>query len=120
MEIKINDQLTIEEIQKRFSEHFPFLNLEFYSRMHEPGEGSAERVKLGKSLTIGAARTLENAGEISIRGNQKVSTLEQSFHEHYGLNVQVFRKSANVWIQTTTTDDWTLSEQNKKGEEMAL
>ena len=41
--------------------------------------------------TIGDIRSKHNSGELSIHGNQKVSTLEQVFHDHYGLNVQVFR-----------------------------
>ncbi len=119
MEIKINDQLTIDQIQDLFHAHFGYLKLEFYASEHEPGEGTSSQTMLNKASTIGQVRTRHNEGEISIHGNQKVSTLEQAFHDHYGLNVQVFRKSGEVWLQTTTTDDWTLSEQNKKGEEMA-
>jgi len=29
----------------------------------------------------------------------------------------VFRKSGRIWLQTIMTDDWTLSEQEHKGEE---
>jgi hypothetical protein len=33
--------------------------------------------------------------------------------------VQVFRQSGRVWLETTRTDDWTLAEQNKQGEELS-
>ncbi len=45
----------------------------------------------------------------------KVRTLENVFYETYGLKVQVFRLSGNIWLQTTSTDEWTLHEQNRKG-----
>lgn len=61
---------------------------------------------------------MHRPGHISIHGHQKVNTHEHHFRENFGIDNQVFRKSANTWLQTTTTDDWTLAEQNKKGEEM--
>jgi hypothetical protein len=45
-----------------------------------------------------------------------VSELEKSFTEIYGLYTQVFRKSGNIWLVTTITDNWTLNEQNQQGE----
>jgi hypothetical protein len=49
----------------------------------------------------------------------KVSELEELFEEVFGLSVQVFRKSGESWLQTTTTDSWTLNQQNLKGKEMS-
>ena len=112
--------MTVAKVQEAFNEHFPYLKLEFYSTEHEAGEGSPDQLKLDKNLTIKEAGKNEDQGDISIHGNQKVSTLEQNFHDAYGLNVQVFRKSGNLWLQTTKTDGWTLSEQNRQGEEMAV
>ena len=47
-----------------------------------------------------------------------VNELEQRFSDVYGLGVQVFRKSGNVWLETTVTDGWTLEQQNKQGESL--
>lgn len=118
-EINITDNKTIEEIREEFQGHFPFLKLEFYSAEHQSGQGSGNDALLDPSMSIGEARTKHNAGEVSIHGNQKVSTLETTFHDTYGLNVQVFRKSGDLWLQTTTTDEWTLSEQNETAKEFA-
>lgn len=119
-EIEINDDKTIAEVQTAFQAHFPFLKLEFYASAHAEGEGSADAEKLDVQMTIGEARKEETSGHVSIHGNQKVSTLEMIFQEVYGLNVQVFRKSGALWLQTTTTDAWTLSEQNDTAKEFAL
>ena len=48
----------------------------------------------------------------------KVAELENAFAKSFGFAVQVFRKSGNVWLQTTATDDWTLEEQNLKATEI--
>jgi hypothetical protein len=37
----------------------------------------------------------------------------------YGLSVQVFRKSGNVWLETSATDNWTLRQQNNEGAELS-
>ena len=118
-EINITDSKTIAEIQEEFQGHFPFLKLEFYSSEHDSGEGSGKEEMIDAAKSIGDARTKHNAGDVSIHGNQKVSTLEATFHDAYGLNAQVFRKSGEVWLQTTTTDEWTLSEQNSTAMEHA-
>lgn len=117
MEIKINDTDTLEDIKARFNDHFPYLKLEFYKKEHDSGEGSLNDSIIDSKSQLSEIRSIHNSGELSIHGNQKVSTLEQAFHDMYGLNVQVFRQSGEVWLQTTATDSWTLSEQNQTAEE---
>ena len=45
-----------------------------------------------------------------------VGEFEKIFYEKTSLGVQVFRKSAGIWLQTSSTDSWTLEKQNGKGE----
>lgn len=119
MEIIIHDSYKLCEIQKEFSEHFPYLKLEFFG--FEPTEQKIflrENLITDTNKTVAEIRHLHLMGHISINAQQKVSTLEQHFKKNFGINIQVFRKSGNTWLLTTTTDDWTLAEQNKKGEEM--
>jgi len=118
MEITIHDSYKLSEIQEDFRKHFPFLKIEFFS--FEPG---AKKIYSKKHLikdTLQSLRDIRHihfAGPISINGHQKVKTLETNFREQYGIEIQVFRKSGDTWLQTSVTDDWTLTEQNKKGEE---
>ena len=111
----ITDHKKLLDIQKEFNRKFPFLKIEFYSGQHAPGEGSPIKERLDSQQTIGAVRTAHQEGNLQIRTNMQVSKFEQLFYEKYGLNVQVFRKSGNLWMQTTSTDSWTLAEQNRKG-----
>ena len=112
----INDDKTLEGIQAEFSKQFPFLKIEFYSGKHESGEGSPAMQQLDPSLTIGEARRKKVEGDLNVDPDMKVSELETRFADKYGLNAQVFRKSGDIWLQTTATDSWTLADQNRKGE----
>lgn len=111
----ITDEKKLSDIQEEFRNKFPNLKLEFYRTKHDAGEGNPEQEKLLPEKTIREVRTTHTSGDLSIDGHQKVSTLESNFQEKYGLNVQVFRHSNGIWLQTTATDHWTLAEQNKKG-----
>ncbi|OWY22791.1 hypothetical protein C7N43_02560 [Sphingobacteriales bacterium UPWRP_1] len=115
----ITDEKKISEIQTEFHAKFPYLKLEFYSQPHTEGGISAHNM-LDAGKTVGEVRTIHQEGNLSINGNLKVSTLESNFKEMYGLNVQVFRRSRKIWLQTTATDEWTLAEQNRLGEETGL
>lgn len=115
--MKITDDKKLIDIQNQFSQHFPYLRIEFYSEPHESKVGSPNNEKLDAQMTVGAVRQVHTTGDLSINGHQKVSTLEANFRDRYGLNVQVLRKSKSIWMMTTATDDWTLTEQNKRGEE---
>lgn len=112
----ISDQKKLKDIQTAFNELFPYLKLEFYYGHHRVEEGSPAATALDEEKTIGEVRSVSTqGGELMISGNLTVSELEQLFDQQYGLNVQVFRKSGNLWMQTTATDGWTLAEQNRKG-----
>lgn len=121
MNIIIDDQTKICEIQAEFNKRFPFLKLEFFG--WEPEEGkkfSKKNLITDVSKTIGEIRHIHIPGHLKILGSQKVKTLENNFADNFGINVQVFRKSNNVWILTTVTDTWTLEEQNRIAEESSL
>lgn len=113
MEILISDEKTLGEIKSEFSSKFPHLKIEFYEKGHKEGEGTSDKYLLDDSLSVTKARKKHTEGHLSINGNQKTNTLESKFKEIYGLNVQVFRKSGSVWMQTTSTDEWTLSHQEE-------
>jgi hypothetical protein len=115
MHITISDEKTLSTIKSEFSAHFPHLKLQFFLKGHQPHEGSAKALEISDDLTISQARNRHTKGELSIHANQKTSTLETEFESHYGLHVQVLRKSGTIWLQTTSTDSWTLAEQEAHG-----
>ena len=115
MQITINDQRKIFAVQKEFSEMFPQLKLEFYSKSNKEGGTPSAKLMKHISKTIADCRTIHSSGAITIQPQMTVGELEQSFRDIYGLAAQVFRRSGDNWIETTETDDWTLEKQNKPG-----
>ncbi len=119
MKLIINDHRKIFAIQEEFNKLFPYLKLEFFSKPHTKGGGTSKEFIKHNSKTLEECRTLHNSGEISVVPQMTVSELEQNFGDVYGLGVQVFRKSGRSWLETTVTDNWTLEEQNRQGEELS-
>lgn len=119
MKIAINDHRKILAIQEEFNLTFPYLKLEFFSKPHQRGGGSAKNLIKPNNETLGECRTIHKKGEITITPKMTVADLEQNFNDIYGLGVQVFRKSGKAWLETTVTDGWTLEEQNSQGEALS-
>ena len=119
MKLIVNDNRKISVLQEEFNTVFPYLKLEFFSKPHQTGKGSAKQYLNPNSKTLGECRTVHNKGEIIIYPKTTVAELEQSFRKLYGLGIQVFRKSGKVWLETTVTDGWTLEEQNLQGEALS-
>ena len=110
----IKDSQSLKEIQQEFSSLFPYLKVEFYSRKHSEFGGSHKRDQLHPDQLVQDIRTIHNEGDIAIDPNMTVLVFEQLFEDKFGLHVQVFRKSGNIWIQTSVTDYLTLEMQNRK------
>lgn len=116
MKIHIHDTTTIADVQRQFSERFPYLKLEFFSKHHMPGKASHLKFMLPHDRCLGEIRKTHHDGEIDIYPDMRVSDLEQLFGTNYDLGVQVFRQSGKSWLETILTDSWTLREQNAEGE----
>lgn len=116
MAIIIEDNNNIYGIQEKFSLLFPFLKLEFYKKSSQQNTNTAKQLIINTNKTLAECRTIFKSGDITITPEMTVSELEKSFTDIYGLYTQVFRKSGNIWLVTTITDNWTLNEQNQQGE----
>lgn len=119
MNIIINDHRKIFAIQKDFSEIFPYLKIEFFSKPHRVGAPSSKKIMKHPSKTIGECRVIHNKGTLTVTPKMTVADLEQAFSSIYGLSVQIFRKSGKVWLETTVTDSWPLEQQNNEGKALS-
>lgn len=118
MTIEIHANKTIKEIQTEFSSVFPYLKLEFFSKPHTIRKGTKKEYIKNNTLSLREVSKKENSGSLSFDETTIVSHLERKFREDFELNVQVFRKSGNIWLETTATDTWTLGYQNSQGQEL--
>lgn len=121
MEIVFTEDSTINEINKQFQAHYPFLRIQFYEDKFDPQkktEAPGSPVK-NDNMSIHDILHGRVKGSISMNGHTKVKNFESNWMELAGLWIQVFRKSGPVWLQTTVTDEMTLAEINRMGEEMS-
>ena len=103
--LQIETGKQIKQIQAAFNTRYPYLKIEMAKR----GGGKAE-VMQGNEVMSKVP-----AAAISMSKQQTVARLEQEFLEKAGLQIKVYRKFCNVWIETTLTNDWTLEQQNTEG-----
>lgn len=110
----IKNEMTLAEIEQQFSDQFKNLKMEFYFDEHHSKQGTIAK-PINKSKKLGDVRVRHHEGAVILSPYMTVEELESLFHDIYGLNVQIFRKSGNLWLQTTVTDTWALKDQNLKG-----
>ena len=109
----------ISEIQQEFNKAFPFLKLEFYNNKSISRSDFSAKQVIPDGRNIGNNQLLISAGDIEIEEEMKVNELEKILKDKFNLAVQVFRKSGNLWLETTMTDYWTLQQQNNHGREIS-
>ena len=115
MTIKINDNTTLMDICNHFSQSYPFLKLEFYHHSHLNQQSSLPADVFSKNLKVGEVSKIHFNGSIKLHYWQKTGFVEQEFSKKAGLNIQIFRKHGEVWVQTVGTDALSLEEQNEAG-----
>jgi hypothetical protein len=107
----------INDVREEFNNAYPFLSIDFYK--HElKSAGLFVRQRLNKTTSLVNAG-IRHEGEIDIIETMTVRQLEQSFKDEFGLEIQISRKSGNVWLETTISDEWTLKQQNDHGRELS-
>ena len=119
MILTIHHDDTLEHVQRIFNSEFPFLKLEFFSRPHDRGKPSERQFLINSRSTVQSCNPQITERTLSIPTAMTVQELEQTFQQQLGLNVQVFRKSGRVWLETTATDNWSLFKQNMEGQELS-
>jgi hypothetical protein len=121
MTLSINASTTIADLQAAFSREFPYLKIEFFTRLHDVGESTwSKYMVFNKQERFGKLIAFKgNDVPFELSGSVTVADFEQNFQRHFGLGIQVFRKSMSTWLITSSTDNWTLAAQNAQGHESA-
>lgn len=117
MKIFITEEYLIRGIQDEFRIRYPHLRLEFYKNPHGLFEGCPPKEKLAPDTPIDEIRDIHSAAWIDVGEFVTVAELEHQFAHLLGLSAQVFRKSGNLWLETTATDGSTLGELEALGAE---
>jgi RNase P subunit RPR2 len=100
MLLRIHDNLLIEDIQEHFSECFPHLKIEVYSTPHHWKRGLCKKILLVQKVQLATSGKTHSGGIMEIKSSDKVGDVEQKLKKMFDLNVQIFRKENDCWIQT--------------------
>jgi hypothetical protein len=113
MKLTIKEGMYIRDIQQAFSEIYPFLKIEFFRHKHGMQQLSPKKEKLDSYTTIQLSNNYTGPCSLDVSKDITVGEFEKDCWEKTGVAVQVFRKSRNLWIETSLTDNWTLEKQNE-------
>jgi hypothetical protein len=108
---------SVKEVQEQFSGMFPFLKMIFFKNTGNRTGG--HRVLYYPDVKMKDIYPDFAGSEWKIRDSMTIAEFENGILEHVGLNVQVLRKSGNLWLGTARTNSWTLKEQNDHGREIS-
>jgi hypothetical protein len=118
MKLRITPNRLISDVQKDFNSAFPFLKIEFFqNRNLQPAFTFQQMLPHSKRIVEGQHALTD--GDVEISSTMTVKDLEKIFQDQFSLAVQVFRRSGNLWLETTMTDGWTLGLQNQHGLEIS-
>lgn len=119
MTLNIEKASLIKEAQREFNLIYPYLKIEFFKAANTGGGNKSGAEKNHGPEPVGIREIFSKSARIDIDGQKTVSELENDFKKLLGLSVKLYRKSANMWIQTTLTNNWSLKKQNEEGEFMS-
>ena len=111
----ITDEKTVAQIKEEFHKKFPGLKIEFYKTEHRKYKASSDDDMIASHFKIGEVRNIHNSKDFKVNPESTVAEIESTLADVFGLNVQIYRRSNTLWLQTSATDDWTLEKQNAKG-----
>lgn len=118
MKLFIEKESLAGDVKKIFTTCYPFLKIEFYKKQPAPTATSQKKELMPFNLPLIQFNNDSGRTVIDIGRNITVEQLEDQFAS-LGLLSEVFRKSGNVWIETSLTSNWTLQQQNMEGEEIS-
>ena len=119
MKLIINSDRFIREVQHDFNVAFPFLKIEFFANGNGGHQSSTAKKRVAAGIKVHEASKVNNNGILDLQDSMTVAELEKKLKQEFGLAIQVFRKSGNIWLETTMTDNWTLRQQNEHGKEIS-
>lgn len=115
MKLSINKKTKIKEVQKIFSEMYPYLKVEFYKKPHGEKELSSVKDRISPEKIISEVGKFKSAVVIDISEDRTVADLETEFYKKLGIALQVSRRTGKIWIETSLTDHRSLGMQNEQG-----
>src|SRR5690349_12040931 len=103
---------SVEQIQRKFREHFPYLKIEFYTKSFVTIDGTLCNSKLHRSTHL---INLISNRPLEIAMNGTPLQMESVFSLHFDVVVKLFRKTAKGWIDITLDNKNSIFYHNRLG-----
>lgn len=103
---------SIEQIQRKFRENFPYLKIDFYTKSFITVDGTLCNSKMHTSAHL-VNLISERPLEVSAKGT--ALQLESIFHLHFDVFAKIFRKTASGWLDITLDNKNSLFYHNRLG-----
>src|SRR3954471_1858919 len=116
MKITVHYSTKTGTIKQAFNKMFPYLKIEFIKAVAANGEAISLVDLVLHNRYLGEINGYLKQGSININGDYNAASVEQLFHQNFGLPVIVFRKEKKQWV-TAKASELTLSQQNEIGKE---
>lgn len=107
MKILLDKWSKLAEVQAEFNNAYPYLKL-LVANNQRPS-----------ASTLGDLNATIKPFSIELNGQMAVNEVEKIMSEYMHVPVKVLRKSGNIWLETTHTNHWTLSQQNEHAREIS-
>jgi hypothetical protein len=121
MRLPIYGDRLITDLQSQFASVYPFLKIEFFKNGGTRQRLYPRHKQIAHNLPLKDARGTDiPGGDLAIDDKMTVFDLENAFMDRFGLTAQVFRRSGNIWLETSITNKWTLKQQNDHGREITV
>jgi hypothetical protein len=110
---------TIKDVKEEFSQIFPYLKIEFFRKGYRMKQATQKEYSIPGNVVIGSIYNHLGDRSIEIKPSMTVRELENECEKLFGICLQVYRRSGNLWLETTMTENWTIGQQNKSGSEIS-
>jgi hypothetical protein len=117
--MQISSHRTIKDIKDDFSQMFPYLKIEFFRKGYRMKQATQKEYSIPGNFVIGSIYNHLGDRFIDIKPSMTVRELENECEKQFGICVQVYRRSGNLWLETTMTENWSIGQQNKSGSEIS-
>jgi hypothetical protein len=112
MSIIFSYTTSVDQIQKKFKDYYPYLKIEFYAKSFVTIDGCLCNSRLHKSTHL-VNLLSERPIEVALTGIPL--QIESVFHLHFDVIVKIFRKTANGWLDISLDDKNSLFYHNRRG-----
>jgi hypothetical protein len=103
---------SIDQIQRKFKDLFPYLKIEFYAKTFVGIDGCLCNSRLHKSTNL---VNLLSDRPLEVASNCTALQMESIFELHFDVIVKLFRRTGNGWLDITLDDKKSLFCHNRVG-----